>query len=123
MQNKGEIVEKAIRQSGYPITKLAKKLGKSPRWMYYTFDKHNVPIDHILEIGKVIHYDFSNEIKELKRYKIVVQQEEVKEPLLDYKLKDEEIALWKDKYLKLMEKHNQLLLELNKAKKRKSPKK
>jgi len=123
MQHKGEIVEKVIRQSGYPITRLAKKLGKSPRWMYYMFDKDNVPIDHILEIGAILHYDFSEQIKDLKKYKIIEKSEEVQESLPEHQLKDEEIALWKNKYLELLEKHNQLLLELTKSKRSSSPKK
>ena len=40
MQHRGEIVERAIRQSGYPISSIAKKLGKSRRWMYLMFDKY-----------------------------------------------------------------------------------
>jgi len=122
MQHKGEIVEKVIRESGYPITRLAKKLGKSPRWMYYMFDKDNVSIDHILEIGKILHYDFSEQIKDIKTYKIVVKSQEVEDPLPDH-LKDDEIALWKNKYLELLEKHNQLLSELTKDRKINSSKK
>ncbi len=123
MQHKGEIVEKAIRQSGYSITKLAKKLGKSPRWMYYMFESSSVPIDYILEIGELIHHDFSEDIKELKKYKAVVKNQEVAEQLPPYRTKQEECDLWKNKYLELLEKHNQLLLKLTKEKKNKTHKK
>lgn len=58
MQHKGEILEKAIRESGHSITKLAQKMGKSRRWMYQIFDSANVPIDYIIDIGKIIHHDF-----------------------------------------------------------------
>jgi predicted transcriptional regulator len=123
MQHKGEIVEKAIRQSGYSITKLAKKLGKSPRWMYYMFESNNVPIDYILEIGEFIHHDFSEDIKELKKYKASVKNQEVAEQLPHYKTKQEDYDHWKNKYLELLEIHNQLLLRLTKEKKNKSHKK
>jgi predicted transcriptional regulator len=123
MQHKGEIVEKAIRQSGYSITKLAKKLGKSARWMYYMFESSNVSIDYILEIGALIHYDFSDDIKELKKYKIVAKNQEVKEPTHDYKSQQDLPDHWKNKYLELLEKHNQLLMHLTKEKKNKSHKK
>lgn len=109
MQHKGEIIEKAVRQSGYSITKLAKKLGKSTRWMYYMFESSNVSIDYIIEIGEILHYDFSNEIKELKRYRALHEVQAIKESETTYKPEQEESEYWKNKYLALLEKHNQLL--------------
>jgi CRISPR/Cas system-associated exonuclease Cas4 (RecB family) len=109
MEHRGEIVEKVIRQSGYPITKLAKKIGKTARWMYYQFENHNMPIDYILQIGNFIHYDFSNDIKDLKKYNLSNGNPINKETNATY-LKNEEINdYWKDKYLALLEKYNALL--------------
>lgn len=114
MQHKGEIVEKAVRESGYPITKLAKKLGKSRRWMYHLFENRNVPIDYILEVGAVIHHDFSDSIADLKKYKTAGKQE-----MADYENRyitgNEQAEYWKTKYLELLEKHNELLTRLNDA--------
>lgn len=99
VQHKGEIIERAIRQSGIPINEIAKKLGKSRRWMYHLFANYNTPIDTILKIGRIIHYDFSEEIKELS--------------ILKDKNSDETYTqsaeYWKDKYLQLLEKYNALL--------------
>ncbi len=120
MQHKGEIIEKAVRQSGYSITKLAKKLGKSVRWMYYMFESSNVSIDYILEIGEILHHDFSNDIKELKKYKGLYEIQAVKELETTYLSKQEEQEYWKNKYLSLLEKHNKLLLHLTQQKKTKS---
>ena len=114
MQHKGEIIEKAVRQSGYPITKLAKKLGKSRRWIYHIFENSNVSLNVILEIGEIIYHDFSDEIKELKKYKIYADKEGVKNFESIYKEKNEEVEYWKNKYLELLEKHNLLLSELTK---------
>lgn len=119
MQHKGEIVEKAVRQSGYSITKLAKKLGKSTRWMYYIFESANVPIDYMLEIGDIIHYDFSDQIKELKKYKRLNSTEELKDSQSIYKSKTETAEYWKNKYLELLEEHNLLLSEKSRIKKTK----
>lgn len=124
MQNKGEIIEKAVRKSGYSITKIAKKLGKSARWMYYMFESTNVPIDYVLQIGEVIHYDFSDDIKELKRYREKHSLQEIKEPeLVYYQSKHTENDYWKNKYLELLEQHNQLLSELTDSAKLKKGKK
>lgn len=118
MQHKGEIIEKAVRQSGYSITKLAKKLGKSTRWMYHVFENSNVSIDYILGIGEIIHHDFSNEIKELKKHKMLNEIQEIKESEAAFKSKQAELENWKDKYLSLLEKYNDLLVKWNKKSKK-----
>lgn len=96
MQHRGEIIKKAIYQSGYPITELAKRLSKSRRWVYLLFENNNVSLDLVLKIGSIIHYDFSNEINELKSNSFVTEKEENTE-------------YWKNKYLKLLEEYNELL--------------
>lgn len=113
MQHKGEIVEKAIRQSGYSITKLAEKLGKSRRWMYLVFDNANVSSDVIIKIGKLIHHDFSDEIKDLPVYRFRTDISEIDEPSEFHLRQQEEINYWRNKYLDLLEKHNDLLTKLN----------
>ncbi len=104
--HKGAILERAVRNSEYQISLLAKKLGKSRRHIYDLFKKSNVSLDILLQIGHVINYDFSNELKELigipENYKIDI----LNEP----KAIKDSATYWKSKYLDLLEKH-QLLLE------------
>jgi hypothetical protein len=80
-------------------------------------------MDYILEIGEIIHYDFSDEIKELKKYKTGVKNQEQKESTPIYKSKQETPEYWKNKYLELLEKHNQVLLKLTQNSRNKSVKK
>lgn len=101
MKHKGEIIEKAIRQSGYPIAQIARKLGKSRRWLYYIFESNNVSLDVFIEVGNIIHYDFSEDVKELKKIK---QSEDS-----PFKKNTGEIDLWKNKYYQLLEKYHHLL--------------
>ncbi|MEN9399162.1 MAG: hypothetical protein RL632_263 [Bacteroidota bacterium] len=106
MQHKGEIVEKAVRQSGLPLTQLAKRMGKSRRWLYNAFDNPTLSIEFILSIGKIIHYDFSNDIDDLQRLRTF------DEPKIDenaYTVSSESAEYWKNKYLTLLEKYNRLL--------------
>jgi len=112
MQHKGEIVEKAVRESGYPITRLAKKLGKTARWMYFLFNNPNAPVNYILEIGEAIHYDFSDEIEELKKFRRLQNNNNQLSggdvdnvPLKEKK----EVEYWKNKYLELLEQYTALL--------------
>ena len=104
MQHRGEIIKGAIYKSGYPITGLAKRIGKSRRWMYQMFENSNVSLDIVLQIGKIIHYDFTEEIKEFNPY-----QNAVNEPATDYKNEESQAEYWKNKYLKLLEEYNEIL--------------
>ena len=109
MQHRGEIVEQAVRQSGYSLTKLTQRLGKSRRWIYHAFENPILSIEVILEIGKIIHHDFSDEIIDLKRYSA-----KITEPLTSLQNQTENSVnsqneYWKNKYLLLLEKYNALL--------------
>ncbi|MGG7036821.1 MAG: hypothetical protein ACI7YS_16755 [Flavobacterium sp.] len=104
MQHRGEIIKEAVYRSGFPITELAKRLGKSRRWMYLMFENSNVSLDLVLQIGKIIHYDFTSEIKEFSPY-----QNAINEPPTDYQKEESNAEYWKNKYLKLLEEYNELL--------------
>ncbi|MGV3632110.1 MAG: hypothetical protein ACO1O6_12950 [Bacteroidota bacterium] len=106
MEHRGEIIEQAIRKSGYPITKVAEKIGKSRRWMYLMFDNPAVPYEVIIRIGKIIHHDFSAEISELKA-NIPGIFTEGQEPYIT--AKDKDAAYWRQKYYDLLEEYNAFL--------------
>ena len=65
MEHRGEIIEKAIRNSGIPLTSIARKVGKSRQWVYLLFQNPNVSLNVVIQIGKIIYHDFSGEIKGL----------------------------------------------------------
>jgi hypothetical protein len=58
MKHRGEIVEKAIRESGIPITTIAKRLGKTRQWLYLLFDNPIVPLDSVIAIGRIFTITF-----------------------------------------------------------------
>ena len=103
MLHRGEIIEKAIRESGYSITTVAQRLGKSRRWMYLLFENPGVSIELILQIGKIIYHDFSLEFPEVIQGKKITN-----EPQNTYGNNDE-VAFWKEKYFTLLEEYNTLL--------------
>jgi len=99
MQHRGEIIKVAVYKSGFPITELAKRMGKSRRWVYLLFENPIVSIDTLLQIGTIIHYDFSDEIETFKPHVI-------NDTSINY---NKEETYWKNKYLKLLEEYNELL--------------
>ena len=105
MIHRGEIVEKAVRESGLSIVQLAKRMHKSRKWVYNSFENAQLPLDYVLQIGKVIHHDFSREIPEIHRPTsglILVGSPE-------YTNADETVAYWKSKYYNLLEEYTALL--------------
>lgn len=104
MEHRGEIIEQAIRKSGISISKIAKKLNRSRQWVYVMFENPNVSFETILEIEKIIHYDFSNDIKNLNRLISGSSKNDGNQQVgRDY---------WKDKYFKLLEEHLEILKKI-----------
>jgi plasmid maintenance system antidote protein VapI len=99
MEHRGEIIEQAVRNSGLAISKIAAKLGKSRRWMYLMFENPNVPYETVLEIGKILHHDFSDDLK--------LMQTSMAEPIEQYGNRD--LNYWREKYYALLEEYNELL--------------
>ena len=106
MQHRGEIIKDAVYKSGFSITELAKRMGKSRRWVYLMFENNSVSLDVILQIGKIIHHNFTKEIKDLYPLKKVLidssSSQQSDETSNEY---------WKNKYLRLLEEYNALLKE------------
>ena len=106
--HKGEIIEKIVRESAVPLTKLAKKLGVTRRTVYNIFEKYDVDNDTILKIGKIIHFDFTTKFPKLKKIT------DFEEPASEYPTKTvsdlkEEVDKWKRKYIDLLEEYTKLL--------------
>ena len=110
MQHRGEILETAIRQSGVPITRIVKKLSKSRRWLYNQFTRQDVSLDVFLEIGKLIHHDFSQDLNE---FKPKARLSHLIEDANDNEYGNQSAQYWKDKYMHLLEEYNELLKSQN----------
>lgn len=110
-QHLGEVLEKAIRQSGYPITKIAKQIGYTRQHMYNLFHQQKIDLRLFDEIGKIIHVDFSENIKQYRKFNTFHSESE------STILASENI--YKEKYLSLLEEHKELLKEYNKLLKNK----
>ncbi|MDB5020430.1 MAG: hypothetical protein JWQ28_1557 [Pedobacter sp.] len=106
----GQIVERIIRRKGYSISELARLTKVNRRSVYNWFNQKQLKPEIIFRIGTVVNYDFSAEFPGLfpdedfsKQNKFVVYNNQANAPDLNY-------SYWKDKYIDLLEKYNQLLL-------------
>jgi len=110
--HRGEILQKYI-QSLNPkvsVAALARKLDIDRTTVYLHFKNDNLDYSTILKYGKALKHDFTVEFPEMLQY-----ISEVEEPLSEYTAITVSEALrerdyWKDKYIALMEKHNELIM-------------
>lgn len=107
MVHKGEIIKKAVNQSGVTVTQVAKGMSVTRKTIYNIFDRIDVDNDTILKIGAIIHYDFTEKFPKLKNNKTEEPQEAYHSQVVA-ELKDE-VDLWKGKYIALLEEYNKLL--------------
>lgn len=116
----GQVVEKVIRRNGYSISELARSMEVNRRSVYNWFNQKRLNTEIIHRIAGVLNHDFSNELPELFTAKTVV--EESGALITDQSLNTQQInlqtgeAYWKDKYIVLLERYNELLakkIEMN----------
>jgi len=107
MIHRGHIVEKIVRKSGYSLTKLAEKLGISRNTLYNRFDNANLGYRFIMDVGNIIHYDFTLDFPEMKKESNLAGDYSMSVP----KREDKAADLWRieGKYTHLLEKYTKLL--------------
>lgn len=108
----GQIVEKVIRRNGYSISEIARLMHVNRRSVYNWFNQKRLKTDIIFRVAAILKYDFSVEFPELftpedfiKLDSNVNWQKADSEPSAD---QPGEIQ-WKDKYITLLERYNELL--------------
>lgn len=107
MIHRGKIVERIVRKSGYSITKLAERLGISRNTLYNRFAAPQLKYRFIIEIGAIIHYDFTFDFPEIKDRP---EWSNAKAPFVPYEA-NKAAELWRmeGKYSHLLEKYDKLL--------------
>ena len=105
MEHKGQIVERIVRRSGFSITGLAKRLDISRNTLYNRFDNPNLGYRFIIDVGNIIHYDFTLNFPEIKKETEVGGENPVRS------IDREAAALLKieGKYINLLERYTKLL--------------
>jgi len=107
MIHRGQIVEKIVRKSGYSLTKLAEKLEISRNTLYNRFDNANLGYRFIMDVGNIIHYDFTLDFPEMKKEPSLMGDHSMLIPRREDKAAD----LWRieGKYTHLLERYTKLL--------------
>ena len=116
--HRGKILENFIkdRVPKVSIAALARNIGYDRTTVYQHFGNDNLDYSIILKYGKALNHDFSREFPEMMDFMSSKQ-----EPLTEYNIMTTAEALqerdyWKDKYIGLMERYNELILSQLKSK-------
>jgi hypothetical protein len=107
MTHRGHIVEKIVRKSGYSLTKLADKLEISRNTLYNRFDNANLGYRFIMDVGNIIHYDFTLDFPEMKKEPSLIEDYST----FTSRKEDKAADLWRieAKYTHLLERYTKLL--------------
>ena len=104
-EHRGEIVEDAVRKSGFSLKKLSERLGISRNTLYNRFGDPELSYEFIRTVGNIIHYNFSIDFAELKE-----EVDEMGEGSINYADRDTaELLKLEKKYTGLLERYNKLL--------------
>jgi hypothetical protein len=111
--HQGKTIEQIIRRSGNSFTRVARLTKVSRRSVYNWFSQPKLNPLIIHKIGCVINHDFSIEFPDLFSPEDfqVGNNPVLPEKAVDKRNLEEEIAMWKDKYIEILERYNELLSE------------
>lgn len=108
----GQIIEYVVRKNGYSISDLARNTNVNRRSIYNWFNQKMLRCDVIFNIGCVLRHDFSQEFPEYFKsedFKTTTQKFPF-QPSNEILANNSENEIYKDKYLMLLEKYNDLLI-------------
>ncbi|WP_242691555.1 HTH domain-containing protein [Desertivirga arenae] len=105
----GETVELVVRRDNISISELSRRLNVSRRSIYNWFSQENLNFEIICKIGDVLSHDFSVEFPELftKHHRLGQVKYFNDSRMSDFA--EDSVQYWKDKYINLLEKHNDYL--------------
>jgi predicted transcriptional regulator len=111
--HQGKTIEQVIRRSGHSFSRVARLTKVSRRSVYNWLNQSQVNPQIIQKIGKVINHDFSIEFPELFSSEdfseVPAQPGSPAAPVLSSL--EEEVSKWKNKYIEILERYNELLVE------------
>ncbi len=107
----GSILESIIRKKGHNISKLARFMKISRCTLYNWFEQDSLPFDVLIRVGSYINYDFSEDFPEL--FTSNNSNKANQQPVPNLISDNEKVDYWIKKYIHLLEKYNESLLNRN----------
>lgn len=112
--NKGDVIERVVRTK-IGISELSRILNVSRTSIYNWFEHGHVSLETISKIGQAINHDFANEFpEEYAKARNCVTIDTVSEKKAENSSCDNSVHYWMNKYITLLEKYNELLIDIGK---------
>lgn len=115
--HRGELLQKAVAESGLTITFITKKVGYSRSSFYNHVADKDLSLEILIEYGSILKYDFLHEHPEIVGNIATESSAQYSNNQLPKTLDQaiEQRNMWREKYFELLEKYQKLLeLQLNK---------
>jgi AcrR family transcriptional regulator len=106
-----EVVDKYCDMNKVTITSLSHAVGINQSTIYRHFEKDDLPYHIILKYGKAMRYDFSKEFPDMTEALDMLSDGEVEYGSIDLSTCKKQLEHWQNKYINLLEKHNELLMD------------
>lgn len=112
--NKGDVIERVVRTK-IGISELSRILNVSRTSIYNWFEHGHLSLETISKIGQAINHDFANEFpEEFAKARNCVTMNAISEKKAENGSGDSSVQYWMNKYITLLEKYNELLIETGK---------
>lgn len=110
--NKDGIIERIVRTK-IGISELSRILNVSRTSIYNWFEQEYISIDTVCKIGHAIGHDFANEFpEEFARAGNQIMSDLITGKLDQQQYYNNSVQYWMNKYITLLEKHNELLSQV-----------
>ncbi len=108
--NRGQVLATVVEATGLNKEEIARKAGYSRASYYKHIENPNLPYHILILYGRVIRHDFTQEFPDMPKYLLEDPEAQYGTP----KTMEEAVSIiesWKNKYIELLEKYNQLIEE------------
>ncbi|MEQ7799401.1 hypothetical protein ABDJ41_06270 [Pedobacter sp. ASV1-7] len=114
ISNKGDVIERVVRTK-IGISELSRILNVSRTSIYNWFEHGHINLETICKIGHAINHDFSNEFpEEFAKNRNYPTTDSISKNSFQNESCENSISYWINKYITLLERCNDLLIEIAK---------
>jgi hypothetical protein len=103
--NRGNILKKAVKTSGIPITEVARRAGYGRVTYYLHIENPDLKLDVLDKYSIAINYDFRDEIPEMIEY----YERKRESNLSTFEKIEADRNFWRDEYSRILKEKNQLI--------------
>jgi transcriptional regulator with XRE-family HTH domain len=103
--NKGAVLKKAVKESGIPITEVARRAGYGRVTYYLHIENPDLKLDILDKYANAINHDFRDEIPEMVEY----YERKRESNLSTFEKIEADRNFWRDEYSRILKEKNELI--------------